>query len=56
MSNLPLQMSLYFNVIFAPLWCIPIILFLNENVGTTKAAQFPLIYYLFAVSIIHGTI
>ncbi|XP_019864583.1 transmembrane protein 17-like [Aethina tumida] len=31
MSNLPLQMSLYFNVIFAPLWCILIILFLNEN-------------------------
>ncbi|CAH0555180.1 unnamed protein product [Brassicogethes aeneus] len=31
MSNLPLQMSLYFNVIFVPLWGLLLTLFLVEN-------------------------
>ncbi|KAJ8944533.1 hypothetical protein NQ318_009696, partial [Aromia moschata] len=31
LSNLPLQMALYFNVIFAPVWTVFIVLFLIEN-------------------------
>ncbi|XP_018564392.1 transmembrane protein 17-like [Anoplophora glabripennis] len=31
LSNLPLQMSLYFNVVFAPVWILVIIIFLTEN-------------------------
>ncbi|XP_028137315.1 transmembrane protein 17-like [Diabrotica virgifera virgifera] len=30
-SNLTLQMSLYFNLIFLPIWSIVIILFMNKN-------------------------
>ncbi|CAG9815409.1 unnamed protein product [Phaedon cochleariae] len=33
-SNLPLQMSLYFNVVFAPVWGIVILLFLDKNYHT----------------------
>ncbi|KAB0795444.1 hypothetical protein PPYR_12283 [Photinus pyralis] len=31
MSNLPLQMALYFNVVFAPVWFVIIVIFLKEN-------------------------
>ncbi|KAG5899907.1 hypothetical protein JTB14_002459 [Gonioctena quinquepunctata] len=31
LSNLPLQMALYFNVVFAPIWAIVILLFLERN-------------------------
>ncbi|KAJ8942221.1 hypothetical protein NQ314_010121 [Rhamnusium bicolor] len=32
LSNLPLQMALYFNAIFAPIWIIVIVLFLVEKI------------------------
>ncbi|KAK5645283.1 hypothetical protein RI129_006583 [Pyrocoelia pectoralis] len=31
MSNLPLQMALYFNVVFVPVWFVIIIIFLNDT-------------------------
>jgi hypothetical protein len=31
-SNLPLQMSLYFNVVFAPFWMTIILLYLKDTV------------------------
>ncbi|KAK4876366.1 hypothetical protein RN001_012788 [Aquatica leii] len=30
-SNLPLQMALYFNVVFAPIWILILLLFLKDN-------------------------
>ncbi|CAG9863601.1 unnamed protein product [Phyllotreta striolata] len=31
LSNLPLQMALYFNVVFIPVWIVMILLFLDKN-------------------------
>lgn len=40
LSNLPLQMALYFNVVFAPVWFLVLVVFLADTVNVLHTQSF----------------